>query len=65
VLSRLFTAEALAARRRYWAVVPKPMHSAPCRLFVVFPRPFPAAALGVRHKYLIVVPKPNLAAPRR
>ena len=62
---RPLPAAPLVVRRRYLAVVPRPMPAAPRRYLIVVPKPLPAAALVVRRRYLIVVPRPMPAAPRR
>jgi hypothetical protein len=56
-------------RRRYLAVVPRPLPVAPLDVhgknWITVPRLLPAALLVVRRMYVIVAPRPLLAAPRR
>jgi hypothetical protein len=57
-------AAALVVRRRYLAVVLRPMPAAPRRHLIVVHRPLHTAQLVVHRRYLIVVPRPMPAAPR-
>jgi hypothetical protein len=50
----------LVVRRRYLAVVPRPMPAAPRRYLIVVPRPMPAAP----HRYFVVVSRPFIAVPK-
>jgi len=52
----------LVVCRRYLAVAPRPMPTAPLSYSAVVPRPLPAAPLVVCRRYLIVVPRPLPAA---
>jgi hypothetical protein len=62
VLRPLFAA-ALVVRRRYLAVVPRPMPAAPRMYLIVVYRPLPVAPpLVVRCMYMVVVPGPMHAA---
>jgi hypothetical protein len=46
-------AAALAVRRRYFIVLPRPMPAAPCMYLIVMYRPLPAVALVLCRSYCV------------